>query len=247
MIDNVHNRLSSHGIRLTNRPFWRGIVMAYVQPQTRSNRAAILTGVALLHGAVGYLLVTGLAVSWVEQVTGVVAARNIPITPPEPIPSPPPVDKTVAPADTPPLAPVPRLDLNRTPADLEVTTVPLPYEPLPAPRETLGPSPLPSATPLFTPKAAAPLGRPGQWVTSDDYPAVALRQEREGVTRFRVTVTAEGLVAGCEIVASSGSPDLDAATCRQISRKARFAAASDNQGARVAGSWTSSVKWVIPR
>lgn len=221
--------------------------MAYAQPQTRNNRAAILAGVALIHGAVGYLLVTGLAVAWVDEVTNVVAATNTPVTPPEPIPSPPPVDKVVEPVDARPLAPVPPIDVNRTPADVVITTMSLPLDPVPTPRETFLPTPLPSATPLFTPKAARPRGTPGLWVTSDHYPAAALRQEREGTTRFRVTVSADGRVGGCEIVGSSGSPDLDAATCRQIVRSARFEPASDAQGTKVGGSWTSSVRWVIPR
>lgn len=222
--------------------------MAYVQPQTRNNRAAILAGVAAIHAGIGYLLVTGLGVAWVDQVRTVMKAHNTPLEQPEPMTPPPPVDQTIEPAETPPIAPPTKLDVNRTPSEVTTTTtiIDLPYDPRPIPTETTGPTPLPSPTPLFTPKAAVPRGVPGQWVTTDDYPSAALRQGREGTTRFRVTVGADGRVAGCEIVGSSGSPDLDAATCRNVTKRARFDPATDGSGAQVRGSWTSSVKWVIP-
>ena len=162
------------------------------------------------------------------------------------MPPPPQPDEMVKPVETPPLAPKPKIDVNHTPSETTTTVIQLPIDPRPIPRETTAPTPLPSATPLFTPKAAAPRGAPGLWVTTDDYPTSALRQGREGTTRFRVTVGADGRVAGCEIVSSSGSPDLDAATCRNVSKRGRFDPATDGQGAKVGGSWTSSVKWVIP-
>lgn len=221
--------------------------MAYVQPQTRNNRAAILASVAAIHAGIGYLLVTGLGVAWVDTARTILDSRNIPATPPEPMPPPPQPDEMVKPAETPPpFAPKPKLDVNPKSSDVTVTVIPLPYDPTPIPRDTGTPTPLPSATPLFTPKVAAPRGNAGQWVTTDDYPTAALRQGRAGTTRFRVTVSADGRVTGCEIVGSSGSPDLDAATCRNVSKRGRFDPATDNQGAKVGGSWTSSVKWVIP-
>ena len=223
--------------------------MAYVQPQTRNNRAAILASVAAIHAGIGYLLVTGLGATWIDEARTVMKAHNTPLTPPEPMPPPPPVDQKIEPAETPPIAPVPPIDVIRTPSEIttKTTVIDLPYDPRPIPTETTGPTPLPSPTPLFTPKVAVPRGVPGQWVTTDDYPTAALRQGRAGTTRFRVTIGADGRVAGCEIVSSSGSPDLDAATCRNVTKRGRFDPATDGSGAKVGGSWTSAVTWVIPR
>jgi protein TonB len=53
-------------------------------------------------------------------------------------------------------------------------------------------------------------------------------------------------VKGCEVTASSGSSDLDAATCANVAKRARFNPATDESGARVAGSYSSAVRWEIP-
>ena len=54
-------------------------------------------------------------------------------------------------------------------------------------------------------------GNPMLWVTTDDYPSRALREEREGVTAVAWDVTADGRVENCRVTSSSGSPDLDQA------------------------------------
>src|SRR3546814_716906 len=67
-----------------------------------------------------------------------------------------------------------------------------------------------------------PLGSPGAWVTNADYPSRAMRDEREGATTYRLTITPAGRVSNCEIVASSGHADLDAETCKVVRLRARF-------------------------
>lgn len=64
-----------------------------------------------------------------------------------------------------------------------------------------------------------PNQRPG--VRSQDsrrpvYPEAALRDRREGRTIMRITIGIHGRVTGCEIAQSSGSPDLDAASCASV-------------------------------
>ena len=39
---------------------------------------------------------------------------------------------------------------------------------------------------------------------------------------------------------------LDAATCKLLTRRARFEAASDETGAKIVGSYSGSVRWEIP-
>lgn len=92
-----------------------------------------------------------------------------------------------------------------------------------------------------------PITNPGSWATSADYPAIALREGRAGVVRFTVTVDLDGTVSKCEVTASSGSGDLDAATCVLISARARFQPARDAQGDAIVSTYYNSIRWQIPR
>lgn len=105
---------------------------------------------------------------------------------------------------------------------------------------------LPEPT-IREPLPPRPRGYPGNWANSNDYPSRALREEIEGVVRFVVQVDEAGRVASCSITGSSGSPDLDATTCSLMQRRARFTPATDVNGAPVPGSWSSSIRWEIPR
>lgn len=100
------------------------------------------------------------------------------------------------------------------------------------------------STPAKSP--ASPRGNPGNWANSNDYPSRALREEQEGVTRFRLIVGADGRASHCEIRQSSGSRALDQATCTVIKRRARFNVALDDRGNPIEGNWSSSVRWQIP-
>jgi TonB family protein len=93
---------------------------------------------------------------------------------------------------------------------------------------------------------ATPTGNPGAWISTNDYPAAALRAEMQGTTTFRVDVSSSGLVTHCSILVSSGSRDLDSATCVNVSRRARFSPARDEHGNAIAGSYTNRVRWVLP-
>ena len=84
-------------------------------------------------------------------------------------------------------------------------------------------------------------------MTADDYPSRDLRDGNEGTALFRVVVGSNGRVSACEIVRSSGHAGLDAATCKAVTARARFTPATDENGARVVGTYSSSVRWQIPR
>jgi TonB family protein len=106
--------------------------------------------------------------------------------------------------------------------------------------------PPPAPVDAGTLSSAAPAGNPGSWVTTNDYPSRALRDGRQGVTAFRLTIDAEGRVADCLITASSGHRDLDDATCGALTKRARFEPARDASGAPITGSWANRVHWQIP-
>lgn len=91
-----------------------------------------------------------------------------------------------------------------------------------------------------------PLGNPGDWVMSEDYPAGPLREDIEGRTMFVVSVGLDGRVTRCKVTASSGNHELDRATCALISQRATFSPARDAQNAPVEGTWSSAVRWAIP-
>ena len=96
------------------------------------------------------------------------------------------------------------------------------------------------------PSAPIPRGNPGLWVSTNDYPAEALKELRGGVTEFILAIDPQGKVSGCTIATSSGSGDLDAATCALITQRAVFVPAQDTKGKAVQGTYRNRVRWTIP-
>lgn len=219
--------------------------MAYADQQMSGNKITALIIVAILHVVVGYALVTGLAFEAYKKVKEVTSAVNIEEEKPpeEPPPPPPPKDDTPPP---PIVAPPPPISFSNPAPQVQTVNVAPPTPAPPAP-VALPPAPAAPPAPRFTPKGAIAKGNPGNWATSNDYPSRALREEREGTTGFRVTVGADGKVADCQITRSSGSPDLDEATCSNVRRRARFTPATDGEGNPTTGSYSNSIRWVIPK
>lgn len=219
--------------------------MAYVQTLNPHRRALTIGAVGVLHAALGYALITGFAATVIKDVY-----TYMPTTDYEPEPPPPAPVPSVEPSktvDTKLTAPRPDLDLGpRETTATEFELIPL-TPPTGFPSVDPGPQPpMPSPSASFTPRGATPLGSPGTWVSTDDYPASDLRLDHEGISRFRVTVGADGRVQNCEITRSSGFPGLDRAACANVAKRARFKPATDASGATVGGSYSSSVKWEIP-
>jgi protein TonB len=154
---------------------------------------------------------------------------------------PPPPPKKVAPP--PIVAPPPKVNINVAPPAIDVVPV---APPAPPPISIAPPAPAAPPPPRIQPKGAVPKGNPGNWATTNDYPTRALREERAGVTGFRVAVGADGRVTSCTVTSSSGSPDLDEATCSNVTRRARFNPATDGEGQPTTGSYTGRIRWVIP-
>ena len=216
--------------------------MAYADQQMSGNRITALIVVAIIHIVLGYALVTGLAYEGAAKLIKKVTAIDIkeevkkdePPPPPKKVDSPPP-----------PVAPPVRINVSTTPPQITTVQTPPPPAPIvlaPAPSAPVAPPP-----PRIQPRGPSPKGQPGNWANSNDYPSRALREEQEGVTRFRVSVGPDGRVASCDITGSSGSSELDSATCSLITRRGRFTPANDGEGQPVSGSWSSSVRWQIPK
>lgn len=105
-----------------------------------------------------------------------------------------------------------------------------------------------AASPLHaaTPSQPKPAGNPGTWITPEDYPDAARQAGKEGSVRFTLQVDAQGVPTGCSVVQGSGDASLDEATCRLISQRARFTAATGKNGKPTTGVYTNTVRWQLP-
>ena len=210
-----------------------------------SSRLVSIIIVALLHAFLGYALVTGLAYEAVQQVKAKLNVVDVKEEePPEEEPPPEP-EKQIEP---PVVSPPPLVTTVTPPPTVRTVDTPPPAAPI---VPTAAP-PAPSAPPPPPPPVAKrpnpiPKGNPGNWANTNDYPSRALQQEREGTTGFRVTVGPDGRVQSCSITSSSGHADLDDATCKNIQRRGRFDPALDGNGQPTTGSWSSRVRWQIPK
>ncbi len=221
--------------------------MSYADRDRTAERTVGVVTSSVLLG----LLIAGLATAFAAEGFRAIVKKvtTVDIKKDEPKKEPPPPPKKVA-AAPPIVAPPVKMNINSTPPPVPVVNTPpppAPPVPVPLPPAPAAAPPPPPPPPKFTPKPASPKGNPGNWATTNDYPSRALREEREGTTSFRVSVGADGRVTGCSVTGSSGSPDLDEATCSNVTRRARFTPATDGEGNPTTGSYSSRVRWVIPK
>jgi len=134
--------------------------------------------------------------------------------------------------------------LNPPPPPRIVRSVPPPVMMAPpmAPPIRMAPPP-PPQSPSGTPAQA--IGRQG-WLSSDDYPAAALRNEEQGTVAVWLDIGTDGRVTGCTISSSSGSPSLDAATCRIFRSRGRFRPARNPAEEPVPGAVRERIRWILP-
>lgn len=85
----------------------------------------------------------------------------------------------------------------------------------------------------------------GEVFSTDNYPSAAIREKREGTTTVTIDVSATGKPTACVVKKSSGSPDLDTATCKQIMERAAFEPARES-GKAVAVRMDFATRWVLP-
>ncbi|MXO60191.1 TonB family protein [Altererythrobacter salegens] len=218
--------------------------MSYLNQAQDPRRRATAIGIAIaVNGLIGYVLASGLVVDAFTKITQPTEATFIEDKKPPP---PPPDDPQPETASKPEklVAPAPPLDLTGT-IRVDVKE----FDPIAIPPPTLVkvPEVQPPVGPRFTPKRAAPRNDPARWVLNEDYPSRPIREEAEGVAGFRLVIGSDGKVDACEITSSSGNAELDAATCKYVTRRARFDAATDGNGDKVVGSYSSTVRWILPR
>ncbi len=221
--------------------------MAYVDRQSGASKATSIATVAIVHAALGAVLFYGLAAKFVpHEEIGPIIATDFPLETPTPAP-------TVAPSATPSSTITtvnPPLDTKQTDVQVEPQPFPTSSEVFadPTPHPTIAPTvpATPTPPPLFTPKNPSPANDRSGWVTTADYPARDLRLGHTGTAKYRVVISSSGKVQSCEITGTSGFAGLDEATCKYVSRRARFDPASNSNGEKVVGTWSGSVSWRIP-
>lgn len=218
--------------------------MAYADQKMSSGRITAIVIVALLHALLGYAFITGLAYNVVKQVAKDLKTFDVTeeAPPPEELPPPPPPDTPMPPP--PVVSPPPIVRTNTAPPIVQTVRESPPVIITP----TAPPAPPPA--PPAKPKVATPLkprGNPGSWVSNDDYPAAALRDNESGVTGFRLDVGPDGRVTNCSVTSSSGSSTLDTTACKLLMRRAKFTPAKDENGNAMASSFSSRFRWEIPQ
>lgn len=225
--------------------------MSYVDGNSGTGRKALTGGtVALIQAGLALALVNGFAVTFLKPAPPEHLADHF--FPTRPLPP--------EPAKQPKVDPKQQLEKKavdnpipptRTPQDSKIDLVPQPTGPVTGTDET-GSDLFPTSKTIdpparFTPSAARARNDMAGWVTTDDYPTADARAGHTGTVRFRLAIDAGGRVTDCTITQSSGYPGLDAATCRNVNKRARFDPATDAAGERIAGNYAGTIRWVIPR
>lgn len=216
--------------------------MAYADQGMSTNRIIGLVIAALIHVALGYALVTGLAYEAVKKAVERVTTVDIEEPPPpEDEPEPPPPEEV---PDTPPPPVAPPPPINIAPAPPPIQTQPT--IPPPAPPVLVVPPPAPPAPPSQA-RSATPRNQ-SRWAgrIQGDYPSRAQRAEEQGVVRMSITVGPDGRVQACTVTGSSGSSTLDDAACRGMQRYARYNPALNAAGNPISDTLSQSIRYVLP-
>jgi len=226
--------------------------MSYASQQQAGNKTTSIVIVVLIHVAIGYLLVTGLAINAVKEVVERVTTVNVEEPPPPPPPPdepPPPEQQPDVTSPPPPVTPPQQLNLAPNPPPVETR------QDIPPPARTeTRPSTQPSAPPG---PPAAPKGpskargvqpkNQRSWSAriQEDYPRRAAQEEIEGTVGVRCTVTPDGRATGCSVTSSSGSDILDGAATKAVERYARFDPALNADGEPISASWSTRITYKL--
>jgi periplasmic protein TonB len=223
----------------------------YAEQQRNPGKHVVGIGiVVLLHILLGWALLHGLARTVIDVIKGPIETKIIEETKPPP---PPPENLPPPPKFAPPppsFVPPPEVVVNPppTPAPTITTTT---VAPPPAPVTIAPAAPAAPPAPPAPPRVAArpAIGNVQACApTSDDYPAVAQKEEATGTTRVRFTVDASGKLAGSEVVRSAGASRahkaLDRVAVTKLS-ECRFTPGIDENGRAIGGSFEVDYVWKL--
>ena len=216
--------------------------MAYADQKMSGNKIVAIVIVALVHAALGYAFVTGLAYKYVKAAAKDLNAFDVEEPPPPPPdePPPPPPDQPLPPP--PVVSPPPLVNVPTPPIQIQTVTVappPQPPTPIAYPRPPPAPPPRPSqAARLSTGDIQRLFGDPS------NYPDSARDAGAQGTVRASLQINGSGQVTGCDVVQSSGNAALDSQTCR-LFKRLKASPAKDDAGNGVASSTTLKFTWKL--
>jgi protein TonB len=219
--------------------------MAYSDQKMSGGRIGALVIVALIHIALGYAFVSGLAYQYIKKQSEKLNTFDVappPPPPPDIPPPPPPPDQKVTPP--PVVSPPPIVQTVTPPPAIVTVATPPPPAPLTPPAPPAPPRP--PAPPPTVSQAAQAKGNPGQYFGPDAYPPAAIRAEAQGRVVARLTVGTDGKVTDCTVTTSSNNSDLDSTTCRIAKARVRYSPAKDANGNAIASTVTLPVRWQLP-
>ena len=204
--------------------------MSYAnRKQMSSNRTAAIIIVALIHIALGYALVTGLAYNVIKKAAEDLKTFDVEDEPPPPPEEPPPPpEQTEVPPPPQVVAPPPIVRTNTVAPPIISTPVAPPPVITPVARPA-PPAPPAPPKPVISQAARARANLTSLFST-DDYPQSAIRNEEQGTTAVRLTIGTGGRVEGCDVTASSGSRARHPATSNIKRRGPRDTPAHDHAG-----------------
>jgi hypothetical protein len=82
--------------------------------------------------------------------------------------------------------------------------------------------------------------KPGDWVTENDFPPEAYRQDKSGLTVARLLVDTTGRPQSCSLI-SKGRADFDARACPALMAHGKFEPAADDDG--IYAAYIAHVRW----
>ena len=220
--------------------------MSYAErKRMSSNRTAALVVVALIHLALGYALVTGLAYNVMKQAAEDLKTFDVEEEPPPPEEVPPPPENQ---AETPPppqvAAPPPLVRTPMVTSTVQATPNPPPFVPTPIARPA-PPAPPAPPPPVRRVEPRSVTGSLQGLIRESDYPSSALDREEQGTVGVSLTIGTDGRVSNCSVSSSSGSRTLDSTTCRILTSRARYTPGRDSSGNPASGTVSGRVTWRI--
>ncbi|MHB9878668.1 energy transducer TonB [Pacificimonas sp. ICDLI1SI03] len=212
-----------------------------------NKRLVSLILVGLIHVALGYAVISGLALKAVKVVAGPLETFEVE-EPVEPEEEPPPPPEQLD--EIPPYVPPPDIVVqNLPPPPAPVTTVRTPPPPAPPPRVQIPAPPAPPAPPPAPDLSRQAEPRRGSdfGFGQDDYPSASLRNEEEGTVTITYQIGTNGRVVNgsCRVVDSSGHSRLDDQSCRLAERNFRFNPGLNRAGEEAVTSRTDRFRWEI--
>lgn len=220
--------------------------MAYADQKAGPGKIVAIVIVALIHAALGYAFVTGLAFQYVKKAAEDMDVFDVEEPPPPPPdePPPPPPDQPMQPP--PVVSPPPIVQTPSPPVVMQTVQTPPPavvMTPVTAP-------PAPPTPPAPRVSQAAKL-KPGDiqrlFGDPNNYPDSARDAGAQGSVAAALAIGADGKVTSCNVTQSSGNKDLDNQTCRISLSRIRMTPAKDDNGQNIASNFTLRVRWQLPQ